>query len=376
MRVSRLGILFLTLTRLMVSQDAGKLWSVDLAKDHDFLNRSRSSVAILRPPSLDFLNDDQIIVAFDDNAMSVPSPNLTPFGFHVLEVAATSGSVGRKLSFQVLVNSSQAEATNDGNFLVLAGEELKKYSSSFKEVASFPTLLMLHGQPTDQHIGERHFLNPHFERWRMDVAPGGGEVVLAHVKDPWKMELSWLRTSDFSTIATLQAAPVEQQGMSAANKAVWLLPFGGGRLLLSSGQEVNLCDHCFKVYFLTEDLLFLDERDKYEIKTMSGEAKAKGKLRTGISQFYRAAHASRFAYATGHYKGSGFPLQTHFAPHMQVKVFDWSTMKQVSEVSFDRPEQPENSVSTGFRDSAIALSPDGQRLLVLTGSILSLYKLK
>jgi hypothetical protein len=61
----------------------------------------------------------------------------------------------------------------DGNFLVLEGEELKKFSSSFKEIASLPTPLKLHGQPTDQRLGERSYLNPHYETWHMGVAPGG-----------------------------------------------------------------------------------------------------------------------------------------------------------------------------------------------------------
>jgi hypothetical protein len=119
--------------------------------------------------------------------------------------------------------------------------------------------------------------------------------------------------------------------------------------------------------------MFLDKQDKFEIKTTSGETRASGKLRVEASKFCRAANASRFAYATGHYKGTGFPLRTHFAAHMEVKVFDWSTMKQIGVVTFDEPEKP---VSSGFKQSAIALSPDGRRLLVLTGSTLNLYKLQ
>jgi hypothetical protein len=234
------------------------------------------------------------------------------------------------------VDTSQAEATGDGNFLVLEGEELKRFSSSFKEIASLSTPLKRHGQPTDQRIGERCYLNPHYETWGMDVAPGGREFVLAHVKNPQEMELSWLRTGDFATIATVQETPSNQQGMSAGNHAVWLFPYGWARFLLSSGQEVPLCrSHCRRAYFLSDDLMFLDERNKYEIKTTSGETKTTGKLNLEASRFHRAANVNRFAYATGRYKGSGFPLKTHFAAHMEVKVFDWSTMKQVGSIVFD-----------------------------------------
>jgi hypothetical protein len=207
----------------------------------------------------------------------------------------------------------------------------------------------------------------------MNVAPGGREFVLAHVKNPREMEVSWLRTSDFTTIAMVAGEPSNQQGMSAGNQAVWLFPYGRAKLLLSSGQESSLCDRCLRGYFLTDDLVFLDERDKYEVKTVSGTTRASGKLKLEAAKFCRAATASRFAYETGHYEGSGFPLNTHFAAHMEVKIFDWSSMKQIGVVTFDEPEKP---VSSGFKQSAIALSPDGRRLLVLTGSMLNLYKLK
>lgn len=374
--VIQLGILFLTLTYSALSQTAIKLWSVDLSKDQDFRRRSQASEAVLRSPTLDFLNEDQIIVAFDDDAMSIPSPEMTPFGFHVLEVGAASGSLGGKLSFKVLVDTSQAEATDDGNFLVLAGEDLKKFSPLFKELSSLPTPLKLHGQPTDQRLGQRSYLNPRYESWHMKVATGGKEVALAHVKNPHEMEVSWLRIGDFTLIDTAQGTPFNQERISTMGQEVWLFPREWAKRLLSSGELLPLCTHCLGAHFLTDDLVFLDERDKYEIKTISGETRARGKLQIGAFPFSQASNATRFAYATGHAKGSGFPLRTHFAPHMEVKVFDWGTMKQIGEISFDRTEQPENSVSSGFKESAIALSPDGRRLLVLIGSTLNLYKLK
>jgi hypothetical protein len=285
--IIQLGILFLALTHPAFPQSVVKLWSVDLSKDKDFQGRLKVPEIVLRPPTLDFLNADQIIVAFDDNAISIPSPEMRTFGFHVLEVEVSSGSLGKKLSFNVLVDTSHAEATGDGNFLVLEGEELKKFSSLFKEIASLPTPLKLHGQPTDQRIGERSYLNPHYETWGMDVAPGGREFVLTHVKNPQEMELSWLRTGDFATIATVQGTPSNQQGMSAGNHAVWLFPYGWARFLLSSGQEVPLCStHCRRGYFLTDDLMFLDERDTYEIKRTSGETKTAGKLNVEAFRFH------------------------------------------------------------------------------------------
>jgi hypothetical protein len=278
---------------------------------------------------------------------------MTPFGFHVLQIETASGSLGKKLSFEVLLNTSQAQPTGNGDFLVLEGEELKKFSTSFKELASFPTPLKLHGQPTEQQTGGGYYLNPRYETWRMDVAPGRRVFVLAHVKDPRQMELTWLRTSDFATIASVGRTPSDQQGMSAGNQAVWLFPYGWAKLVSPSGEDYSLCERCLRGYFLTDDLVFLDKRNKYTVQTISGEVKAAGKLELGTTKFCRAANASRLAYATGHCKGSGFPLTTHFAAHMEVKAFDWTTMKQIADLTFDEPERP---VSSGFKQSAIALS--------------------
>jgi hypothetical protein len=375
--VAQLGITLLILPPRAFSQSVVKLWSVDLSQDQDFRMRSNAPEEVLRRPMLDFLNEDQIIVAFDDNAMSTLTARTTiPFGFHVLEVGVGSGNLGRKLLFKVIVDTSQAEATGEGNFLVLTGEEVKKFSPSFKEVASFPTPLELHGHPTEQRLGGTIFLNPHYELWSMHVAIDGKSFALAHRQNPREMEVTWLRTSDFAVLDTAEGTPVNRERITTKGQEVWLFPYNWAKRLLSSFELLPICNGCLEAHFLTDDLVFLDEQDKYEIKTISGKTRARGKLQIGAIRFSRASNATRFAYATGHAKGWGFPLQTHFAPHMEVKVFDWSTMKQMGKISFDMPEQPENSVSSGFKESAIALSPNGHQLAVLTGSVLNLYKLR
>lgn len=372
-RIRKMWLVFIALTQPLVSQSVIKIWSADLSHDEDFRRRVRASEVNLRPPTIDFLKEDKIIVAFDDDVLPIPDSDMPRAAFHVLEVEATSGRTGRKISSEALASGSKVAVTGDGDFLMLAGEELKKFSSSFSELTSLPTPLRLHGRPTEQRIGGNIYLNLRYETWDVDVASGGREFVLAHVKNPHEMEVHWLRTGDFTTIRTIEAVPSNQQGMSAGSQGVWLFPFGWAKLLLSSGQEASLCNRCFRGYFLTDELVFLDEGDRFEVKTISGAPKARGKLQSGASKFCRATNAGRFAYATGHYRGSGFPLRTRFAAHIEVKVFDWSTMKQVGEIAFDEPEK---LVSSGFKQSAIALSPDGTQLAVLTGSILNLYKLQ
>jgi hypothetical protein len=365
----QLAMFLVALVNAAKPQSVARLWSIDLKKDQDFQQRLQTPEVLLRPPTLDFINNKQVIVSFEDDDPMRPDPSRTPFGFHVLEVVATSGVLGTKLSFKVLT-PSQAMAAADDTFLVLAGEELKKFSGLFKEVASQPTPLKLHGRPTEQLSGAQSHLNPRYETWQMDVAPGGREVVLAHVKNPQETEFRWLRTADFATVATTQIETFRWQ-MSAGNRAA--LSFGNpNTVLISPNEQTSICPSCLRAYFITDDLMFLDEREKYEIKTVSGKTQASGKLNHEAFKFQRAANASRFVYATGRYEGSGFPLKTHFAAHTEINVFDWSAMKQVAQVTLD---QPEKAVSSGFRLGAIALSPDGRRLIVLNGSILICYEL-
>ena len=354
------------------AQSPVQLWSLDLSTDQDFSKRLQITDPTLKPPTLDFLGNGRIIVSFTDDVQSAPNstaPEMRAFGFHVLEVDPASGKPGKKLTFSVLTDAAQTRAIAGGEFVVLAGEQLKKFSESFGEVSSMPVPVELHGQPTKQQISEKTYLNPRYESWAMDVAPGGRELLLAHIQSPKAMQLEWVDTNDFKQIAMVQAQPSRQ--FSAGNQAALLFQYDK-LLITSSGQETPICSRCLRAYFLTDDLLLLDERTKYEIRTVAGDRRNEGKLNAEILKFSRALSASRFAYATGRYKGSGFPLRTNFTPQMTVRVFDWEKMKQVSELEFDEPAK---AYSNGFSQIAIAVSQDGRYLAVLAEATLTLYRL-
>lgn len=357
------------------------LWSVDLSQDQDFSKRSNAEDFIgLRPPTIDFVDSEHVVVAFDDSSRSVPTstqPEMRPFGFHVLEVAAATGKPGRKLSFKVVNDTSQAMAIGEGNLLVLSGEKLEKFSASLKALASYPTPLKLHGQATPVTLASgTTYMNPRRERWQMDLAPGESKFILVHENFP-EAEIQWLGTADFKKTAT---ATVEGPGLKsvfAGNDSALIFVHNNPPLLVSStGKQKAACDcRTEMARFLTDDLMFLAMKREYKIITTLGEVRSTGKLKVGATNFYRARESSRFAYTTGYYKGSGFPLQTKFAPRLTVRVFDWNTMKQIEEVDFEEPGIPEKAVSTGFRQSAVALSPDGRHLLVLINSKLNCYQL-
>jgi hypothetical protein len=354
-----------------------QLWSIDLSNDPDFAKRAQAEDPILlRPPTLDFLDNERVIVAFDDNSSALSGFEMRPFGFHVLKVDAQDGKLGKKLSWQVQNHTSQAMSVEKGNLLVLVGEQLKKLSNTFEELLSIPVPLKLHGNPKPMHLPSGLFLNPDFDRWEIDVAPGGTTVVLAHDDGP-DFTVEWLKTSDLGRIGSATFSGVGLKDVFAGNEfALVIAGTVSPMLLLRSGEHRTLCEcHPGMARVLTDDLIFLSMRKEYKIVTPSGEVRSSGKLKIGAYQFYRSSTGDRFAFTTGFYKGSGFPLQTEFAPQLTVHVFDRKTLKQITEKTFQESAVPKGGVSHGFRQSAFALSLDGHQLLVLINSTLSLYQI-
>jgi len=354
-----------------------QLWSIDLSNDPDFAKRAQAENPILlRPPTLDFLDNEHVIVAFDDNSSELSGFEMRRFGFHVLKVDAQDGKLGQKLSWQVQNHTSQAMSVEKGNLLVLVGEQLKKLSNTFEELASIPVPLKLHGNPTPMHFPSGLFLNPDFDRWEIDVAPGGTTVVLAHDDGP-DNTVEWLKSSDLGRIGSGTFSGAGLQDFFAGNEFALVFVHNDPPMLVrSSGEHRTLCEcRPGMVRVLTDDLIFLTMQKEYKIVTTSGEVRSSGKLKIGASQFHRSSTADRFAFTTGFYKGSGFPLQTEFAPQLTVHVLDTKTLKQITEKTFQEPAVPQGGVSHGFRQSAFALSPDGHQLLVLINSTLSLYQI-
>lgn len=349
------------------------LWTVDLSRDADFKTRLQEDPTLLRPPTINFLTANQILLAFDDKVV-LPAPVLKPFAFHVVEINSESGTKGKSLSFPVTLDLSQVEVIAGGNFLVLAGEKLIKYSDDFKEVSSLAIPLSLHGQPTEQILGGITFWNPRYETWQIHVAPRGETVLLEHINKPMHMEFQWLQASDFSSVQKM-TSDVTRYIADAGNRDVLVndLP-PRGPFLLSPDSRSSIGKNGESARMISENLFFIDQGSSYEIRTASGEVRANGSLEAGADPVRRSMNSTRFAYSTGAYDGQGFPLQTNFpSVHMDVRVFDWKEMKQVANVSLHKAAT--GNVSTGYRQSAIALSPDGKLLAILDDSTLSCYRL-
>lgn len=352
-----------------------QLWSVDLSIDSDFSKREHADNHLdLRPPYLGFLDNERIVIAFDDNSRALSGFEMRPFGFHVLEAAATSGRLGAKRSWQVQNSTSQVVPTRNGRVLVLVGEQLKEFSSDFSEIVSVSTPLELHGKPTPMHLRSGLFLNPDFERWQIDVAPNGNAVVLAHYVGP-QTTIEWLDSSNLQRMNSVNfngpGLKTTFAGDDFALVTVHNLP---PVFLTRSGEQRKLCD-CGQelARVATKELIFVATRTEYRLVTSTGELRQSAKLKLVGREFDRAAELDRFAYTTGFYKGSGFPVQTSFAPQMTVHIVDSTTLKEIAQTTFKQPTVPKGGWPSGFGESAIAVSPDGQRLAVLIDSALTVY---
>jgi hypothetical protein len=335
-----------------------KFWSIDLDMDKDFQKRLRVLEVSLDAPSINFLNNSQIICDFYDGEKGGYNLSMPPSGYHVLEIDANNGAFGRKLDFQPIDDHSRAMSTDDGGFIIFTGKELRKFNNQFILSLSYST-------PREQ-VGE------YLDRWLVDVAPSLQTILLYYHRpgDP-QGRWTWIRTKDLTVVKSFQSSLTTMiQGQASDTAAI----FGGigNQQLLSAGKTAIICTRC-DAHFLTNDLLFVDKEKSYGIQTVEGKQQGVGKLDIQANSLTRAAHATRVAYVTGHYVGWGFPLQTHFGSITgKIIVLDWRTNREVVEIKVnERVDNP----SAGLTQMALALSPDGKSLAVLLHHTLSLYHL-
>jgi hypothetical protein len=331
------------------------VWSMDLYADSDFQKRKNIEEVSLYPPFIHFLNDSQLICDFYNSEIGGFDLS-TPLDYHVLEIDVHNGAPGRKLDFQAVDDKSRALPVADGGFVVFTGKELRHFTNTFVPGASYST-------PREQS-------GVNLDHLFADVSPTGRTVLLYHHRpEELQSQWTWLNTTDFSILKSIRG-PFTRTVQASDAAAI----FGGinDSRLLSEGQETVICTGC-NSHFLTNDLMFLDEEHWYSIKSTAGKKLGTGNLDIEASNFARAASATRFAYATGHYVGSGFPIQTKFESLTgKVMVVDWATNKPVAEIDIN---EPAGNPSAGLRQMAFALSPDGKLLAVILHHTLTLYSL-
>jgi len=338
------------------AQSPSKLWSIDLASDKDFHKRLSIEEVLLDPPTIDFLNDAQLICGFYSGAKPGTGDERASTGYHVLEISALHGSLEHKLHFNAFESGYRALPVADGGFAVLADDKLQKFVDHFESGPVYST-------PRVQADG-------YFDRWRVDVSPTGQTILLyTHKVGDDAANWTWLSATDLSVIKTAQGP---RTAAIQASDTAGIFTGVDDESLMADGKTSVLCSRC-RAHFLTDELLFLDKGKSYSIETVAGKELVSGGLDTQALNVSQAAHATRFAYVTGHYVGNGFPLQTQVESITgKIMVVDWSTYKPISEIHVS--ESAESS-SAGLTQMALALSPDGKYLAVLLHHTLSLYRL-
>ena len=337
------------------AQTPTTLWSVDLGADKDFQKRLTIQEVLLGPPFVSFLNESQIICSFYDREKVGFDPSIEQPIFHVLEIDVRTGAFGRKLDFQSVNDRSLAFPVADGGFVVLAGQELRKFSSSFVPGLTYPT-----------PVGGTYRLPDY---WLADVAPEGKEIILFN-RHEHDMAFKWLRSDDLTLMRNLPTGI--NWRITGSNNAVTDFRNEQLAILSMGGTVLRTCKLCI-FNFLTDDLLFIDTGRTYSIETIRSQKRASGKLDGGASDFARSFHASRFAFLSGHYNGSGFPIRRNFNSLTgKIIVLDWNTNKRVAEIDVN---EPAGNPSAGLTQSALALSPDGDYLLVLLHHTMTCYRL-
>jgi hypothetical protein len=340
------------------AQSPARLWSVDLAKDTSFDKRLSVLEVSLDAPSINFLSNSQIICDFYDGEKGGYNLSMPPSGYHVLEIDANNGALGRKLDFQPVDDHSRSLPTDDGGFVVFTGKELKKFNNEFGLGVSYPT-------PREQ-VGDV------LDRWLVDVAPSLQTILVYHgrpgdTQDRW----TWLRAKDLTIANSIQAS-LAMMIQASDTRAIFWGGVNEARLLSSEGKSAVICARC-DANFLTDDLLFVDKGKSYDIQTAEGKQQGAGRLDVQALKLTRAARTTRLAYVTGPYAGWGFPIQTHFNKITgKIIVEDWSTNKVLVQIEVN---EPAGNPSAGLTQMALALSPDGRYLAVLLHHTLSLYRL-
>jgi hypothetical protein len=183
------------------------------------------------------------------------------------------------------------------------------------------------------------------------------------------VQWTWIRTNDFRVIRNIPGPPTL---LIRASEDAAIFNDASDEELFSESNKSSICEHC-DAHFLTDGLLFLDKRKSYSIQTTGGKQLTTGRLKMDAKDLAIAASATRLAYITGGYVGWGFPIATHYDNIVaSIVVRDWTTNEVIAQIPL---EEAVTNPSDGLNQTALALSPDGQRLAVLVHHVLTLYRL-
>ena len=188
------------------------------------------------------------------------------------------------------------------------------------------------------------------------------------------VEYSWFATSDLT-----RSGHASSQNLGEVSAGSGFLVGQGKRseaLLLSTTGQTTLCDHCFRVFVVSDQLLLKDFSKQIELSTIDGKTLYSRSMPDGTDFFAGASKAPRFLFVT-----YGMGLQRFGIPIgprnlvFHFHIMDYQLVSQVGEVIYKQPLSRDPTFTPGASQSAVALSPDGKSVALLDGGSLALYRL-
>jgi len=342
---------------------------VDLTHQALFSRRTHTeNETLLRPPVIQFFGPDKLLLSFDDNS----DFESRPFQFHVLEFNTADGTLIHSLSRNVTSNNSKTLPVGDGIVMLINNESIEKVSANLDITEPLFSKIT---QPLNEEVARKHDRRKHFD---ISVSPSGKQLLLATIDFP-KVTLYWFDSHSFQQIGsasvTSLGAPMFDTGDNFA--IVWGV-WGQKTLIASPNFATRPIHDQAHLAGMIDDkraLMTTTFKKPIEIFRIQDGVTLQTLAIPYVSTFSSAPIAGRVAVESSVFKGSGFPLQTHFTPHMTVTVVELNSKKEVANLKFDKQEVRPGELSTGFNQTAIALSPDGKRLAVVVDYQLLMYEL-
>jgi hypothetical protein len=295
----------------------------------------------------------------------------------LLQVDAGTGNVLNRMEWRDISTGPNRAGdlrilpTHDGRFLMMVGPFLKLFSADFKEERS--RLLI------------KNAIGPE-EYWVVQVAPDGRTGFFKHWNHYSPSEDRWLSTDTLED-NLVEAAPPEETWRSVVTaKAIYFRPWHpppqSPRELVyvrDRGQPKAhpLCSDCdgLPMAIVPYGILLMQTGSKASFTLTSLEGKmlhssAHGAGVDAISHVVVASAVPRFALEFGHLQRQVFSWKSLDT----VVVFDTAKMTEVFHLTIH--QQPKHLLGgEAWMGEAIALTPDGTRVAVLSGASLKVFQI-
>lgn len=376
------------------------VWTFDLEKNSpSYAARMDRLKKVFRPslprPQLAFLDSKTLAVSFADGSwQDYPGTTRGLFHFRTFFIDTEKRALtGPTLSWPTPDDDSTLLPLADRGFIILAGNQLVRYSSDFsvEKQASVPADPGNEGPEFENYNAVTVYQIGH---WRAQEDPKEEVVILVHSGpdggsyfwiDPRSLKATASSTgegadnhiSDTAGQSLGLSSRISRDTILPASQAVIYNSLNRPILATAHGSQQYLCssfEPSFQATFASDDKLFFKYlRDrKFRYALVDDQCRVlldlpglnNGEVDAVSSAGNRIAITERP------------PMRTSFLTRtvttgLRIRVWDLDPSSEVYELSFAQGKR--GSVVGGMDDFAVALSPDGKMLAVLIDATLMVY---